>query len=66
MSKNIFDDESQNFFVLLNQRQQYSLWPVVIPVPQGWDIVYGQDKNTSRAQCVAYIDQQWSNITVTA
>lgn len=45
MSTNPFDDESGSFYVLVNDEQQYSLWPVFADA-RGWQVVYG----VSRAQ----------------
>jgi len=39
--QNPFDNDALDFFVLLNARQQYSLWPAFAPVPAGWHNVAG-------------------------
>lgn len=59
MSTNPFDDETGRFLVLLNDEEQYSLWPAFAEVPEGWRIVFGED---SRTACVEYVDQNWSDM----
>lgn len=53
---NPFDDESLSFLVLINQQQQYSLWPLFAEVPQGWSSEMGP---ASRAECIQYIETHW-------
>jgi MbtH protein/glycopeptidolipid biosynthesis protein len=59
MSINPFDDENANFFVLVNDEEQHSLWPVFADVPAGWRVVHGA---TDRAACLDYIEQHWPDI----
>ncbi|MEV0031514.1 MbtH family protein [Nocardia sp. NPDC050793] len=56
MSTNPFDDEDGSFHVLVNDEEQYSLWPVFAEVPAGWAVVLG---DRSRADCLEYIEQNW-------
>jgi MbtH protein len=53
---NPFDDETGQFYALINAEQQYSLWPVFAEVPDGWTIATGPD---TRANCLAYIEENW-------
>ncbi|RLM24494.1 antibiotic synthesis protein MbtH [Brenneria alni] len=53
---NPFDDDSLTFFVLMNQQQQYSLWPAFAAQPAGWESVYGPQ---SRAACIEYTEKHW-------
>jgi MbtH protein len=53
---NPFDDETANFFVLINAEGQHSLWPVFADVPDGWTIVYGE---SDRQACLKYIEDSW-------
>lgn len=59
MQLNPFDDDSANFFVLVNDEEQHSLWPVFADVPAGWRVVYGE---ADRAACLDYIEQNWTDI----
>jgi MbtH protein/glycopeptidolipid biosynthesis protein len=39
MSVNPFDDDNFNFFVLVNDDEQHSLWPAFADIPAGWRAV---------------------------
>jgi uncharacterized protein YbdZ (MbtH family) len=59
MSTNPFDDENGNFFVLVNDEEQHSLWPEFADIPAGWRVVFGA---AVRAECLDYIEQHWTDI----
>jgi len=59
MSTNPFDDDDGTFFVLVNDEDQYSLWPTFVDVPAGWRVVFG---DSSRADCLAYVDEHWTDM----
>jgi uncharacterized protein YbdZ (MbtH family) len=59
VSVNPFDDDNGSFFVLVNDEEQHSLWPVFADVPAGWRVVYGE---ADRAACLDYIEQNWTDI----
>jgi len=46
--------------VVVNDEEQYSVWPVGRDVPAGWRIV---GVTGSREQCLAHIDRVWTDIT---
>ncbi|AOM41384.1 MbtH family protein [Xenorhabdus hominickii] len=54
--KNPFDDDEISFYVLINNQQQYSLWPAFAAQPAGWERAIGPD---SRTACIAYIEEHW-------
>jgi uncharacterized protein YbdZ (MbtH family) len=56
---NPFDDDSGGFFVLVNDEEQHSLWPVFADVPAGWRAVYGE---AGRAGCLDFIERSWTDI----
>ncbi|MNI42369.1 MbtH-like protein [compost metagenome] len=56
---NPFEREDRDYFVLVNDEGQHSLWPAFITVPQGWSIVLGQ---TNRQACIDYINENWSDL----
>jgi uncharacterized protein YbdZ (MbtH family) len=56
MATNPFDDESAQFLVLVNDEEQYSLWPEFVAVPEGWRVVFGPG---DRASAVAYVEETW-------
>ncbi|GGX69965.1 protein mbtH [Tateyamaria omphalii] len=53
---NPFDDDAGEFCVLINQEEQYSLWPMQCEIPGGWSKVFGPD---GRSDCLAYIEENW-------
>ena len=59
MSTNPFDDESGSFYVVVNDEEQHSLWPVFVEVPAGWRVVFGE---AGRAECLAYVEQSWTDL----
>jgi uncharacterized protein YbdZ (MbtH family) len=59
VSTNPFDDDNGSFFVLLNDEEQHSLWPVFADIPAGWRAVYGE---ATRDACLDYIEQNWPDI----
>lgn len=56
---NPFDNESLRFLVLINQQEQFSLWPYFADVPQGWREVLGP---ASRSECIEYIETHWQDM----
>ncbi|MDA5544064.1 MbtH family protein [Yersinia rochesterensis] len=56
---NPFDNEDLPFFVLINEQQQYSLWPQITAIPAGWEIVHGPQ---SRSDCVKYLEVNWTDM----
>lgn len=56
LSTNPFDDENGTFYVLVNDEEQYSLWPNAIEIPERWRVVFSA---ASRADCVEYVEANW-------
>jgi MbtH protein len=56
------DDEEDTiqYRVVVNHEEQYSIWPAARPTPNGWREI---DKTGTRAECLAYIGQVWTDIT---
>jgi len=59
MSTNPFDDEDGQFYILVNDEEQHSLWPTFAPVPDGWRVVFGAD---DRRTCLAYVEEHWTDL----
>ncbi|GAA2704298.1 MbtH family protein [Actinoplanes palleronii] len=59
MSTNPFDDEDGRFFVVVNDEDQHSLWPVFAEVPTGWRVVHGE---ASRSDCLEYVERNWTDM----
>lgn len=48
-----------NYVVLVNQEEQYSIWPAFKTVPSGWTQVHSAD---SKAECLARIERLWTDM----
>ncbi|MEY9928574.1 uncharacterized protein YbdZ (MbtH family) [Catenulispora sp. GP43] len=59
MSTNPFDDENGSFYVVVNDEDQHSLWPVFAEVPAGWRVAFGE---ANRADCLGYVEQNWTDL----
>ncbi|BBY58833.1 MbtH family protein [Mycolicibacterium sarraceniae] len=59
MNTNPFDAEDGRFYVLVNDEDQYSLWPAFAEVPAGWRLVFG---DASRSDCVQFVERNWSDM----
>ncbi len=59
MSTNPFDDENGTFYVLVNDEEQHSLWPVFADVPAGWRVVFGA---AGRSECLEYVERNWTDL----
>lgn len=54
--QNPFEDPDGRYLVLINDEEQYSLWPSFIAVPDGWKIAKDE---SSRQECLDYINENW-------
>ncbi|GAA3957981.1 MbtH family protein [Actinoplanes auranticolor] len=52
-------DEHERYEVLRNDEEQYSLWPVGLDVPAGWQRV---GKEGTRDECSSYVDEVWTDM----
>ena len=56
---NPFEDDEGQYYVLINDEGQYSLWPSFIDVPAGWTVRFGAE---SREACLKYISENWTDM----
>lgn len=56
---NPFEDDEADYFVLVNDEGQHSLWPVFAEVPAGWEQVFGPAK---RQVSLEYVEQNWTDM----
>jgi MbtH protein len=56
---NPFDDENGQFLVLVNDENQYSLWPSFREPPAGWGVAL---QATSRQECLSWIESHWTDM----
>lgn len=53
------DDAHDTFVVVVNDEEQYSIWPEARPLPAGW-----RDAGTrgSKESCLAYVQEVWTDM----
>ncbi|GAB2541543.1 MbtH family protein [Nocardia heshunensis] len=56
---NPFDDEKAQFYVLVNEEAQHSLWPVFAAIPGGWTVAHGP---ALRQSCLDYVEAHWTDM----
>jgi uncharacterized protein YbdZ (MbtH family) len=56
---NPFDDEEGSFLILVNEEEQFSLWPSFNEVPDGWTVT---GPAGARAECLAWITEHWTDM----
>lgn len=52
--------DSVRYVVVLNDEEQYSIWPAAKPVPAGW---YKDAKEGTKEECLQHIEVVWTDIT---
>jgi len=55
----IDDDQEDRFLIVINDEEQYALWPDYAAVPNGWTVVFGPD---GKAPCLEYVKQNWTDM----
>jgi len=56
---NPFEDDSAEYCVLMNDEDQYSLWPTSLEIPRGWREVGPRGE---RQKCLSYIEENWTDM----
>jgi len=56
---NPFEDPDGQYYALINDEGQYSLWPAFVDIPGGWVVSHGVD---TRDACLAYISEHWTDM----
>lgn len=56
---NPFEDENAEYFILINDEEQYSLWPAFRDIPAGWKATGPKGK---RRECLDWIDKNWTDM----
>ena len=52
-------DETRSYRVVLNDEEQYSIWPVESDLPSGWR---EGGRSGTKAECLAYIAEVWTDM----
>jgi MbtH protein len=53
------NDENITYQVLRNDEEQYSLWPLSLDIPAGWQAV---GKQGTKDECMSYVDEVWTDM----
>jgi MbtH protein len=53
------DTQDIQYQVLINDEEQYSLWPAANEVPAGWRSV---GKEGGKQECMDYVDEMWTDM----
>ena len=53
------DDDNQEFKVVINHEEQYSIWPADRENPLGWNDV---GKEGKKQECLDYIEEVWTDM----
>ncbi|MEV5582830.1 MbtH family NRPS accessory protein [Streptomyces parvus] len=52
-------EDTTTYAVVLNQEEQYSLWPADREVPQGWK---REGKTGTKEECMEHIKEVWTDM----
>jgi MbtH protein len=52
-------DAFTSFTVVINDEEQYSIWPTELDIPAGWRAT---GTTGTRDECVHHIDEVWTDI----
>ena len=55
----IFERDDIQFSVVMNDEEQYSIWPADREIPLGWRVVGAPGL---RLECLAYIEKVWTDM----
>ncbi|WP_447769516.1 MbtH family protein [Pseudomonas kilonensis] len=53
------DSPDTRFLVVVNDEEQYSIWPDYRSVPNGWRML---DMKGSKQECLDYIEKVWTDM----
>lgn len=52
--------DSTPYEVVLNEEEQYSIWPADLPLPSGWR---KEGKTGPKQECLAHVKLVWTDMT---
>lgn len=53
------DADDSLYLVVVNEEEQYSIWPAGRDVPAGWEAVGAENR---KDQCLAMIEELWTDM----
>ena len=51
--------DTREYLVVVNDEEQYSIWFAGRDIPDGWR---AEGKRGMKAECIAYIDEVWTDM----
>ena len=51
--------DTADYVVVVNEEEQYSIWPVIRDVPAGWRAL---SYSGTQEECLSYIEEVWSDM----
>jgi len=52
-------DDAQTYRAVVNEEQQYSIWPTRLSLPAGWT---DAGREGSKDECLAFIEEVWTDM----
>jgi len=56
---NPFEDDTAEYLVVVNQEEQYSIWPAFKEIPAGWTAT---GPRGNRKVCLDWIEEVWTDM----
>jgi len=56
---NPFERDDVPYYALVNDEGQYSMWPTMNEVPEGWSVAHGP---SARQSCLEFIEATWTDM----
>lgn len=53
------NEDTRNYVVVINDEEQYSIWPEGRDIPLGWKACA---KSGPKQECLAYIEEVWTDM----
>jgi MbtH protein len=53
------EEDTTIYYVVVNQEEQYSIWPEYKDIPNGWRAV---EKKGLKPECLEYIKEIWTDM----
>lgn len=53
------DEDTRQYLVVLNDEEQYSIWPAGRPLPSGW---HAEGTQGTKDACLDHIEQVWTDM----
>jgi MbtH protein len=52
-------EQDEEFVVVVNDEEQYSIWSTAMAVPAGWHDV---GRRGTKQECLAYVNEVWTDM----